>query len=218
MNSIRKFPHPSLRPPGGAREGTMKQLLCASFIGLVASATPIWANSCSNISTMGTYDSSGLQEYGSGILAVGTFRIEEEKDESKQPDFNLVRIDCNSVPGSEIFVCTMTQASVRANSEQPNADKQNCTLDLDITEYQLKEASPGVLSGSASSGICYNLYLIINRNSKRVYLNFTKTKDAYKRRRKKVGRMSINTQNRSANELHALGRSPQKYTDNFAIL
>lgn len=139
---------------------------------------------------MGTYDSSGLEEYGSGIIvAVGTFRIEEEKDESKQPDFNLVRIDCNSVPGgnSEIFVCTMTQASVRANSEQPNADKQNCMLDLDLTEYQLKEASPGVLSGSASSGICYNSYLIINRNSKRVYLNFTKTKDAYKDDVKNLG-------------------------------
>jgi hypothetical protein len=138
---------------------------------------------------MGTYDSSGLQEYGSGFVAVGTFRIEEEKDESKQPDFNLVRIDCNSAPGSnsEILVCTMTQASVRANSEQPNADKQNCTLDLDITEYQLKEASPGVLSGSASSGICYDSYLIINRNSKRVYLNFTKTKDAYKDAVKKLG-------------------------------
>jgi hypothetical protein len=169
--------------------GTMKQLFCASFIGLVTSATPIWANSCSNISTMGTYDTSGVEEYGSGIVAVGTFRIEEEKDESKQPDFNLVRIDCNSVPGSnsEIFVCTMSQASVRANSEQPNADKQNCTLDLDIIEYQLKETSPGVLSGSASSGICYDSYLIINRNSKRVYLNFTKTKDAYKDDAKKLG-------------------------------
>jgi hypothetical protein len=141
---------------------------------------------------MGTYDRSGVEEYGAGIVAVGTFRIEEEKDENKQPDFNLVTIDCNSVPGSnktksEIFVCTMTQASVRANSEQPNADKPNCTLDLDITEYQLKEASPGVLSGSASSGICYDSYLIINRNSKRVYLNFTKTKDAYKDDAKKLG-------------------------------
>jgi hypothetical protein len=81
----------------------------------------------------------------------------------------------------------MTQASVRANSEQPNTDTPNCTLDLDVTKYQLKEVSQGVLSGSAESGICYDSYLIINRNSKRVYLNFTKTKEAYKDDVKKLG-------------------------------
>jgi hypothetical protein len=170
----------------------MKQLFIINVLALVISTTPIWANSCSNIATMGSYDRSGIEDYATGIAAVGTFRIEEEKDENKQPDFNLVTIDCNMVPGSnkttsDIFMCTMTQASVRANSEQPNADKQNCTLDVDVTAYQLKEASPGVLSGSASSGICYDSYLIINRNSKRVYLNFTKTKDAYKDEVKKLG-------------------------------
>jgi hypothetical protein len=170
----------------------MKQLFIINVLALVISTTPSWANSCSNIATMGSYDRSGIEDYAAGIAAVGTFRIEEEKDENKQPDFNLVTIDCNTVPGSnktasDIFMCTMTQASVRANSEQPNADKQNCTLDVDVTAYQLKEASPGVLSGSASSGICYDSYLIINRNSKRVYLNFTKTKDAYKDEVKKLG-------------------------------
>jgi hypothetical protein len=131
---------------------------------------------------MGTYDRSGIEGNEYGINAAGTFRIEEEKDENKQPDFNLATINCSST-----FMCTMTQASVRAKSEQPNTDTPNCTLDVDVTEYQLKEVSPGVLSGSAGSGICYDSYLIINRNSNRVYLNFTKTKDAYKDNVKKLG-------------------------------
>jgi hypothetical protein len=170
----------------------MKQLFLVSVLALVTSTTPIWANSCSNVAIMGTYDRSGIEEYGDGINAVGTFRIEEEKDESKQPYFNLVTINCNSLPAkfqteSATFMCTMTRASVGANSEQPNTDTPNCTLDLDVTEYQLKEVSQGVLSGSAESGICYDSYLIINRNSKRVYLNFTKTKEAYKDDVKKLG-------------------------------
>ena len=171
----------------------MKQLFLVSVLALVTSTTPIWANSCSNIDIFGTYDRSGIEEYGDRINAVGTFRIEEEKDESKQPDFNLVTINCNSLPAnfqtnSATFMCTMTQASVGATSDQPNTDTPNCTLDLDVTEYQLKEVSQGVLSGSAGSGLsCYDLYLIINRNSKRVYLNFTKTKEAYKDNVKKLG-------------------------------
>ena len=89
---------------------------------------------------MGTYDRSGIEEYGDRINAVGTFRIEEEKDESKQPYFNLVTINCHSLPAnsqtnSATFMCAMTRASVGANSEHPNTDTPNCTLDLDVIEY-----------------------------------------------------------------------------------
>src|SRR5262245_9464918 len=128
----------------------MKQLLCASVLALLTYATPALANSCSNVATLGTYDRSGIEESDYGINAVGTFRIEDEKDENKQPDFNLVTINCSAMPAN--FTCTMTQAAVRADREQPNTDKPNCTLDLDVTEYQLREVSPGVLSGSAESG------------------------------------------------------------------
>jgi hypothetical protein len=93
---------------------------------------------------MGTYDRSGIEGNEYGINAAGTFRIEEEKDENKQLDFNLATINCSST-----FMCTMTQASVRAKSEQPNTDTPNCTLDVDVTEYQLKEVSQGVLFDSA---------------------------------------------------------------------
>ena len=128
--------------------GTMKRLFCASFVAVVTSASPLWAaNSCSNVATMGNYDRSGIEEYGNDLSAVGTFRIEEEKDENKQPDFNLVTISCNSIPGNSrtkpaTFVCTMTQASVRATSEQPNTDKPNCTLDVDVTEYHPNKPVP----------------------------------------------------------------------------
>jgi hypothetical protein len=55
----------------------MNQLFLVSVLALVTSTTPIWANSCSNIDIMGLYDRSGIEEYGDGINAVGTFRIEE---------------------------------------------------------------------------------------------------------------------------------------------
>jgi hypothetical protein len=43
------------------------------------------ANSCSNVDIIGSYDQSGIQENEFGTFAVGTFRIAEETDESKQP-------------------------------------------------------------------------------------------------------------------------------------
>jgi hypothetical protein len=51
------------------------------------------ANSCSNVDTFSSYDRSGLDESTYGINAVGTFRIAGEADESKQPMFNLTKVD-----------------------------------------------------------------------------------------------------------------------------
>jgi hypothetical protein len=51
-------------------------------------------NSCANVATFGSWDQSGLRESSSAIWAVGTFRIFEEQDESKQPLFNLAQISC----------------------------------------------------------------------------------------------------------------------------
>jgi hypothetical protein len=62
-----------------------------AFVGYTSTAL---ANSCSNVDTFSSYDQRGLQESDYGIYAVGTFRIEEEQDESKQPMFNLAMINC----------------------------------------------------------------------------------------------------------------------------
>ena len=54
---------------------------------------------------------------------------------SKQPMFNFAKIDCNKQSagmGRSSFECTITQASVYANSDKPSTDNPNCSLDLDI--------------------------------------------------------------------------------------
>lgn len=57
----------------------------ASLLGVLGYASAAFANSCSNVVTLGTYDRSGLIESEYGISAVGTFRIADEEDENKQP-------------------------------------------------------------------------------------------------------------------------------------
>src|SRR5690349_15670171 len=54
------------------------------------------ANSCANVDTFSSYDESGLHESDFGIYAVGTFRIAEEQDEAKQPNFNLTKVNCEN--------------------------------------------------------------------------------------------------------------------------
>jgi hypothetical protein len=142
------------------------------------------ANSCSNVDTFSSYDVSGLQETG-GLYAVGTFRIEGEEDESKQPMFNLAKINCDSQidDGGRAtgFDCKVTQAVMWANSGEPDTDKPNCSLDVDTSEFSMKELQKGVLTGiEVASSLCFNTMLTIDRNTKRVYLSFTKTKEADK--------------------------------------
>jgi hypothetical protein len=57
----------------------MKQLFLVSVLALVTSTTPIWANSCSNIDIMGTYDRSGIEEYGDTINARVHFVLKRRK-------------------------------------------------------------------------------------------------------------------------------------------
>jgi hypothetical protein len=143
------------------------------------------ANSCANVDTFSSYDESGLHESDLGIYAVGTFRIAEEEDESKQPNFNLSKINCDNqlddrgrATGLD---CKVTQAIMWANSAKPDTDKPNCSLDVETSEFSMKELRRGVLAGfEANSSICFNSMLTIDRNTKRVYLSFTKTKEADK--------------------------------------
>jgi hypothetical protein len=162
----------------------IRDAVIASLLGIFAYTSTAWANSCSNVDVIGTFDESGLRESEFGIYAAGTFRIEGEGDEGKQPMFNLATINCEKQPddtGKVSLECKVTQAVVWATSDKPNADNPNCSLDLNSSAYSMKELQKDVLTGieSSTSG-CFNTILTIDRNTKRVYMSFTKTKEADK--------------------------------------
>jgi hypothetical protein len=157
----------------------MKAMIVA--ICALACASTAYANSCSNVDAFSSYDRSGLSESDYGISAVGTFRIEGKEDESKQPLFNLAFINCEKQlddTGKVSVECKMTQAIVWADKGKPDTDNPNCSLDLDTSEYSMKELQKGVLTGITETATCINTMLTIDRNTKRVYLSFTKTKEA----------------------------------------
>lgn len=92
------------------------------------------ANSCANVEAFSSFDESGLRESEFGIYAAGTFRIEGEGDEGKQPMFNLATINCEKQPddmGKVSLECKVTRAVVWARSGKPDPDNPNCSLDLD---------------------------------------------------------------------------------------
>ena len=122
-----------------------------SLLVIFGYASAASANSCANVNVLGTFDQSGLLDNEYGIYAVGTFRIEGEADESKQPMFSLTQIDCKKQSdgtGRASLECTVTQASVYANSDKPSTDSPNCSLDLDISTYEMKELQNGSLVGA----------------------------------------------------------------------
>lgn len=152
-----------------------------AIIGTLALVAPLHANSCSNVDVMGTHDQKGLQETDYQIYAVGTFRIMGETDESKQPMFNLAMVICDKHPDDPRDTnldCKLTKAVVWANPEKPNTEQPNCSLDLDMSVFSMKELQRGILSGIETSSSCYDTTLTINKNTKRVHLSFTRTQYA----------------------------------------
>jgi hypothetical protein len=149
------------------------------------------ANSCSNVVVLGTYDESGLTENDYGIYAWGTFRVAEEVNEDNQPMFNLAQISCEKQrdeSGNDSLECKLTQASVSAQSGKPDTNNPNCDLDLSFSTYSMKELQRGVLTGiESSTALCINTMLTIDRNTKRVYRSFTKTKEADNMNKKHPG-------------------------------
>jgi hypothetical protein len=153
------------------------------LLAVLGYASAASANSCANVVTLGSYDRSGLIESDYGISAVGTFRIAEEEEENKQPDFNLAFIVCEKHvddTGKVNLECKVTRTVVQADKGNPDTINPNCTLDLDTSEYSMKELQKGILIGMEpfASGICFNTTLTIDRNTKRVYLSFVRTKEA----------------------------------------
>ena len=159
----------------------IRDAFIASLLGIFGYASTACANSCANVSVIGTFDESGLQESEFGIYAARTFRIAGEGDEGKQPMFNLATVNCEKQSddmGRVSLECKVTKAVVWATSDKPDPDNPNCSLDLDSSAYSMKELQKGVLTGMDSSTSCYNSILTIDRNTKRVYMSFTRTKYA----------------------------------------
>jgi hypothetical protein len=147
--------------------------------GMAASAASL--NSCANLDILGTYDRSWLQESDYGISAVGTFRIQNEPDENSQPNFNLTMVNCDKQTdenGRQSLTCHILKAVTWAKEEKPNTDNPNCSLDLDTADYTMHQPQKGVLVGGEDSTNCFQSMLTIDRNTKRVYMNFTRTKYA----------------------------------------
>jgi len=160
---------------------SIRDAFIVSLLGMFGYTSTAYANSCSNVDVIGSFDESGLRESEFGIYAAGTFRIEGEGDEGKQPMFNLATINCEKQlddRGRASLECKVTQAVVYATSDKPNTDKPNCSPDLVSETYSMKELQKGVLTGMENTSACYNTTLTIDRNTKRVYMSFTKTKEA----------------------------------------
>jgi len=142
------------------------------------------ANSCANLSVIGNYDQIGLIDNSTAIYAVGTFRVQDETDENKQPNFNFATMDCTKIrQDGYVANCTLSKAVTWAENNSPNADSPNCELDIDVSNFLMKEISKGVLMGSdvgtsADFVSCFNTMLVIDKNRQRVYLNFTRTAHA----------------------------------------
>jgi len=163
---------------------SIRNAFITSLLGIFGYTSMACANSCANVDAFSSYDESGLHESEFGISAVGTFRIAGEGDEKIQPMFNLASINCENqrddmgkISGVE---CKVEKAVVWAEPGNPDPDKPNCSLDLDSSTFSMKELQKGVLTGMETFGstTCYNTILTIDRNTKRVYLSFTRTKSA----------------------------------------
>jgi hypothetical protein len=68
---------------------SIRHAFVASLLGIYASAA--CANSCSNVYVIGTFDESGVSENDYFVYAAGSFRVEGETDESKQPILTSLR-------------------------------------------------------------------------------------------------------------------------------
>jgi hypothetical protein len=162
----------------------IRNAIVASLLGILGHTNAAWAaNSCANVVSFGSNDESGLRESEFGIYAAGSFRIAGEADENKQPNFNLSTVNCENqtddMGKATGLECKITKAVVWATADKPDTDNPNCSLDLDSSAYSMKELQKGILVGiEASTSACYNTTLTIDRNTKRVYQSFTRTKEA----------------------------------------
>jgi hypothetical protein len=161
---------------------SIRNAIIGSLLGVFGYAGIACANSCSNVDAFGSFDESGLRESEYGIYTAGTFRIAGEADESKQPMFNVATVNCekqtDDMGRASGLECKIAKAVVWASAGKPDTDNPNCSLDLDSSSYSMKELQKGILTGIEESTGCFNTLLTIDKNTKRVYLSFTRTKSA----------------------------------------
>jgi len=160
----------------------VRDAIIGGLLGIFGYVGMAYANSCSNVVSFGSYDESGLRESEFGTYAAGTFRIAGESDENKQPMFNLATVNCekqtDDTGRATGLECKITKAVVWASAGKPDTDNPNCSLDLDSSVYSMKELQTGILTGVEVSTGCFNTLLTIDKNAKRVYMSFTRTKQA----------------------------------------
>jgi hypothetical protein len=165
----------------GALEGRsavmfIRHAFITSLLAIFGYASVVCAqvNTCSNVS-LGGY-TAGLAENQFGVVARGTFRIEGEEDEDEQPEFNVTEVTCNKQPiGVE---CKVTSAYLFAGEGAPPSLDYPCLLDLKTEEFSMQELRNGDLKGEASTNLCFNTILTIDRDTKRAYKSFTKAINA----------------------------------------
>lgn len=75
----------------------IRDAFIASLLTVLGCASAAYAqvNSCSNVGVIG-FAWEELKEGGGGIAAQGTWRIEGETDENKQPAFNYTIVGCET--------------------------------------------------------------------------------------------------------------------------
>ncbi len=132
-------------------------------------------NSCSNVIIHGSHDQKGITYVGGfGLRAVGTFRIQGESDESKQPMFGISDISCDFEEENKLK-CKVTTASVWAASGSPNTDRPNCMLDLDSQEFDMQLMNNQYLVGAneQATGWCLLPTLTIDLTSQRISKSFS---------------------------------------------
>jgi hypothetical protein len=138
-------------------------------------------NSCSNVTTTFSYYFIDKLSDGYGFRGRGTFRIPGETNEANQPMYNLVELGCSRKEDTGELECRLTEAIVSASPGAPDASSPTCFLDIDISTFDMKEISRGILVGVADGGgstSCFNTTLTINRNTKRISLSFERTQYA----------------------------------------
>lgn len=157
-------------------------LIVCCYASTTLAGTP---NSCSNVISDSLMDDQTVELLPDGnIRAIGTFRIEGEADEGKQPMFNINNIWCHKEfddSGNSDFGCNITSAIVDAESKEPNSQSPNCQISLDPSTYSMKEVRRGVFIGSqAAAGDCYDITLTIDTIAKRVFRSYLRSKYADK--------------------------------------
>lgn len=123
----------------------IRHAFIASLLAICGSASTACAqvNSCSNVGIIGFGYRELVGEPKQGIAADGTFRIEGEPDENKQPWFSLTNVACDKQPDNTAIArikCTVTSAFLMNLAGPPNTDIPNCTLDMEINRFSMDEA------------------------------------------------------------------------------